>query len=490
MIYVQTLRSDYSADRVGKGIVHIGLGAFHRAHQAVYLEKHLNRHGGGEWGICAANIRSNHALVDSLNEAGCRYWVAEYQDSAHVRLREVNAIREALYAGADKSWLLGRMAAPETRIVMLTVTEKGYCLVPAESKLRMDDPGIRHDIEQPLAPVTAPGLLVEALRLRRERMIPPFTVLSCDNMPDNGHRTRQAVTELAACQSEDLAEWIRAQVAFPSSMVDRIVPAMSEDSHRRLRDELECADPNAVMCEAFSQWVVEDNFPLGRPDWEADGVQMVADVRPFETMKLRMLNGSHSLLAYLGVLAGWTTVAEAMADPAMRSLLRHYLWEEAAPSLRMPDGVDVSAYAEDLLKRFANDSLQHRLTQIAMDGSQKLPQRWLQGTRERLRQGGDVSAVALGVAAWIHYVGGRDLQGRPHPVDDPLAETCRKLHDLDSTPQALLNAFFDLRDVFPADLAAHSGFYQAVLKAYRRLARHGVKACLELLDGYTANTGA
>ncbi|GGM00553.1 mannitol dehydrogenase family protein [Pseudomonas asuensis] len=473
---IERYRSTYS--KPGIGIVHLGLGAFHRAHQAVYIERNLERHGGGKWGVCSANIRSNRALVDQLRMQDCRYHIAEYKDSEHVALREIAAIQEVLYAGKngeDREVLLERMANPDTRIITLTVTEKGYCLSPATGQLRTDDPGIAHDIRTPHAPQTAPGLLVEALRRRQTRGLAPFTVLCCDNMPDNGSRTRQAVTQLAAAQDERLAAWISETVAFPSSMVDRIVPAMTDASFETLR-QLDCEDSAAVIGEAFSQWVVEDHFPQGRPDWEKEGVQMVADVHPFETMKLRMLNGSHSLLAYIGALAGHATVFDAINDPALLELVRCYMEDEAMPTLDMPAGIDLNAYAEDLVARFRNDSLQHRLHQIAMDGSQKLPQRWLSGTQEQLARGGSISCVALGIASWIQYCSGQTAQGS-HEVNDPLRETFHELH-AHRQGEALVDGFLGLVDVFPAGLVEHAAFRLAVQEAHRVLSTQGLQAAL------------
>jgi fructuronate reductase len=477
MLEIIRLSSTYAKPVIG--IVHLGLGAFHRAHQAVYLERNLARHGGGQWGICSANIRSNRSLVDQLRSQGCRYAVAEYHDSRHVTLREIAALQEVLYAGQDGEdleRLLERMAAPETRIVTLTVTEKGYCLSPATGELRMDDPSVAEDIHSPHTPRTAPGILVEALRRRHARDIPPFTVLCCDNMPDNGKRTRKAVVQLASAQDERLADWIERSVAFPSSMVDRIVPAMNEASFETLRHQLDCNDPAAVISEQFSQWVVEDHFPLGRPDWETEGVQMVADVRPFETMKLRMLNGSHSLLAYIGSLAGHMTVFDAMNDPALSGLVRRYMRNEAIPTLDLPDDIDLNHYAEELIARFRNDSLQHRLHQIAMDGSQKLPQRWLSGAQEQLEQGGSITCVALGVAAWIAYCAGYTPAG-PHDVNDPLRETYNELHARQQG-NALVDAFLGLADIFPASLASQPVFRQAVQEAYKTLSTSGIETAI------------
>ncbi len=467
-------------------IVHLGLGAFHRAHQAIYLERYRQRSGDAAWGVSSANLRSSVGLVDALREAGHRYHVVEYANRESVTVREIGVIEEALFTGRDEhgQWgrdreaLLARMASRETRIVTLTVTEKGYFLSPASGELLADAPMIAADIATPAAPRTAPGILVEALRRRRDSGLAPFTVLSCDNMPDNGQRTRTAVIQLAERGDAALAEWIAAEVAFPCSMVDRIVPAMTDADFARL-SELGVEDPNAVVCEAFAQWVIEDDFPQGRPAWEADGVEMVAEVAPFETMKLRMLNGSHSLLAYLGALDGIETVFEAVSHDDLKVLLRRYMLEEAAPTLTMPEGTDLAAYAEQLLARFANDSLRHRLQQIAMDGSQKLPQRWLQGAEARLAEGEGAPCIALGVAAWIRYTAGADLGGRPLAVDDPLAGRLAALHARygDDIP-ALVAAFLAVEAVFPPALAVDASFAEAVTNAYTTLTQHGLAGAL------------
>lgn len=467
------------------GIVHLGLGAFHRAHQAVYLQRHLNRHGSSEWGLCSANIRANRSLVEQLQEQRGRYHVAEYRERDRVVLRELNVLREVLYAGAGSNQLeqlLQRMAAADTRIVTLTVTEKGYYLNPASGHLLLDDPAIAHDLAQPQAPRTAPGMLLEALRRRRAAGLAPFTVLCCDNMPDNGQRTRQAVRSLAEAQDAGLARWIDEQVAFPSCMVDRIVPAMDAEAFVRLERELDCRDPAAVVCESFSQWVIEDHFPLGRPDWEVEGVQMVDDVRPFETMKLRMLNGSHSLLAYVGLLAGHETVCAAMLDADLAGFIERYMISEAAPTLDMPEGIDLADYARALCLRFANDSLQHRLRQIAMDGSQKLPQRWLAGAHRLLDDGHGLACTALGVAAWIEYC------ATAPSLDDPMAATLTAL-TRGRDAAHWVDAFLDLDEVFPPDLAAREAFRDAVRQAHTELRRDGVRQLLRRLHTHAIEPG-
>ncbi|MCD7042575.1 MULTISPECIES: mannitol dehydrogenase family protein [Pseudomonas] len=478
MPVVTRLPSTRAAPEIG--IVHLGLGAFHRAHQAVYLQRHLNRHGQSDWGLCSANLRSNRTLVDQLRAQDGRYHVAEYRDREQVTLREIGVLRQALYVGEgghDLELLLQRMAAPQTRIVTLTVTEKGYCLSPATGQLRMEDPAIAHDIAHPQAPRTAPGIVLEALRLRRAAGIAAFTVLCCDNMPDNGQRTRQAVSALAALQDQGLAQWVNEQVAFPGCMVDRIVPAMDGESFTRLEQQLDCHDRAAVVCESFSQWVIEDHFPLGRPDWELEGVQMVADVRPFETMKLRMLNGSHSLLAYVGLLVGHDLVFDAINDADLAHFIERYMTQEAAPTLDMPAGIDLVLYAHDLKARFANDSLQHRLRQIAMDGSQKLPQRWLLGAQQLLDDGRGIACIALGIAAWIHYCTQPLPGGSTQVIDDPLNATFADLAGR-FEGASLVGAFLDLDEVFPAVLSARPAFRDAVQGAYGALVRDGMGSLL------------
>ncbi len=482
---IEHIASTRPSGQTGTGIVHLGLGAFHRAHQAVYLEQYLAQQGG-DWGICSANIRANQTLVKQLKEANCRYQVVEYRNREQACVREIRAIREALFAGSDagRAALLQRLTAPETRIVTLTVTEKGYYLEPSAARLRLEDPAIQHDLARPHAPKTAPGLLLEALNRRRLAGTAPFTVLSCDNMPHNGRRTRAAVLALAQHQSPELHDWIETRVCFPGSMVDRIVPAMAADDFSRLARELDCREPTAVICESFSQWVVEDNFSLGRPDWEIVGVQMVADVTPFETMKLRMLNGSHSLLAYLGPLAGYQTVAQAMRDPEIRNFIHHYMLHEAVPTLEAIDRTELHAYAAQLLQRFANDSLQHQLHQIAMDGSQKLPQRWLDGCQILLDTGQPIECTALGLAAWIMHV--QQAQSKQRELNDPLAPRLLAVIERHhGQPQELLAAFLAQDDIFTPRLAANDHFKQALTRAYNALQQGALSDLLQHLTTHS-----
>jgi mannitol-1-phosphate/altronate dehydrogenase len=308
-----------------------------------------------------------------------------------------------------------------------------------------------------------------------------FTVLSCDNIPDNGHVVKNAVLGMAQKRDPALAEWIDSHVSFPGTLVDRIVPAATEASLAEITKELGVEDPCAISCEPFIQWVVEDNFVAGRPAWEVAGVQMVQDVLPWEQMKLRMLNGSHSFLAYLGYLAGYAHINECMEDTAFREAARRLMLNEQAPTLRIKD-VDLTAYADSLLERFANPALQHRTWQIAMDGSQKLPQRMLDGIRIHLERKTAWPLLALGVAGWIRYVSGTDERGDAIDVRDPLSDKIRTLVAASSDAERV-NALLGLSEIFGHDLAQNSIFVEAISQAYQRIARHGARqAVIETLN--------
>ncbi len=469
----------YDRGRVTPGIVHLGLGAFHRAHQAVYVDDLLARHPG--WGIVGASLRSP-ATRDALEPQDWLYAVRALggggaAEGAETRI--VGAVVGGLVAPEDPSTLLDAMADPQTRIVTLTVTEKGYLHDPATGEINQDHPDVRHDLAKPGAPAGAIGFLVEALRRRRDAGVPPFTALSCDNLPANGQTLRRVVQGFAELRDPDLAAWIGGEVAFPSSMVDRIVPATTDDDRATTANALGLDDAWPVVTEPFTQWVVEDAFSAGRPPFEEAGVTMTADVEPFERMKLRMLNGAHSTLAYLGYLAGHATVAEAMADANLARLIDGLMRDEAAPTLTMPGGVDLDAYRRALLERFRNPALKHRTWQIAMDGSQKLPQRLLGTIRDRRASGAPFERAALGVAAWMRYALGTDEQGRPIDVRDPLADKLRRIGERRPwEAAALVEGFLALREVFGDDLPADPAFKTAVTGALDRLLRGGAAAAV------------
>ncbi|MDZ4136050.1 MAG: mannitol dehydrogenase family protein, partial [Paracoccaceae bacterium] len=383
------------ADKPGIGIVHMGLGAFFRAHGAVYIAEAMAA-SGGDWGIVGVSLQSPR-IRDALAPQGFAYTAVE-QGPAGEKARRIEVVQNVLVARENPGAVLAAMLDPGVRIVSLTVTEKGYCHNPATGALNPDHPDIVQDIANPL-PRSAPGFLVRALQARRAAGLAPFTVLSCDNLPENGRVVRAVVLDLAARIDPELAGWIAEHGRFPATMVDSIVPATKPEDIARLAAQ-GIADAAPVLHEPFRQWVVEDDFVGGaRPDLGAVGVQMVSDVTVYEHMKLRMLNGTHSSLAYLGYLAGYQTIAQTVADPVFARFVRNVWTREIIPALTAPPGVDLAEYAQALLERYQNPAIAHRTWQIAMDGSQKLPQRIL-GTRADTHAAGRASpGLTLAVAA-------------------------------------------------------------------------------------------
>ena len=470
----------YDRQSLRSRIVHFGFGAFHRAHQALLTDRVLNAKGG-DWGICEISLFSGDVLMSQLRAQDHLFTVLEKGPDGNQPII-VGAVHECLNAKLDSlAAIIEKFCEPQVAIVSLTITEKGYCLDPATGRLDTQNARIVHDLENPSEPHSAPGILVEALHRRRERGLQPFTVLSCDNIPDNGHVVKNAVLGMAQKRSPELAAWIDAHVSFPGTMVDRIVPAATEASLAEITQALGVDDPCAISCEPFIQWVVEDNFVAGRPEWEVAGVQMVEDVLPWEQMKLRMLNGSHSFLAYLGYLAGHAHINECMEDEHFREAARRLMLDEQAPTLRITD-VDLTAYADSLIDRFANPALQHRTWQIAMDGSQKLPQRMLDSIRVHLERLTAWPLLALGVAGWMRYVSGTDDQGNAIDVRDPLSEKIRGIVSTSSEADRV-TALLGLSEIFGHDLPQTPAFVDAIVQAYQRLVRDGARrAVIETLN--------
>jgi len=462
----------YDRQQLRSRIVHFGFGAFHRAHQALLTNRVLNAKGG-DWGICEISLFSGDVLMSQLREQDHLFTVLEKGADGNQPI-VIGAVHECLNAKLDSlAAIIEKFCEPQVAIVSLTITEKGYCIDPATGKLDTQNARILHDLENPTEPHSAPGILVEALHRRRERGLTPFTVLSCDNIPDNGHVVKNAVLGMAQKRSPELAKWIETHVSFPGTMVDRIVPAATEVSLAEITQELGVEDPCAISCEPFIQWVIEDNFVAGRPEWEIAGVQMVQDVLPWEQMKLRMLNGSHSFLAYLGYLAGFAHVSDCMQDDAFREAARRLMLDEQAPTLRITD-VDLTAYADSLIDRFANPALQHRTWQIAMDGSQKLPQRMLEGVRVHLQRESAWPLLALGIAGWMRYVSGVDDAGNAIDVRDPLSEKIRAIVET-SSEKGRVKALLALSEIFGSDLPQHAQFVDAITDAYQRIVERGAR---------------
>jgi fructuronate reductase len=463
----------YDRGSVAAGIVHLGLGAFQRAHQAMYTDAALA--SDRRWGIVGASLRAA-AVRDALAPQDNLYTL-NVRGAEGESLRVIGALTDVLVAPEDPEALLRRLSDPAVKIVTLTVTEKGYCHDPATAALDEAHPDIVHDLAQPARPRTVPGFIVEALRRRREAQVSAFTMLCCDNLPHNGRTVATIVSRFAELRDRQLAGYIRNEVAFPSTMVDRITPATTDEDRSSIARRLGVEDATPVITEPFSQWVIEDRFPEGRPDWSIAGAEFVTDVAPYENMKLRLLNGSHSTLAYLGYLAGYQTVADTMRDANFRRLAETVM-DDAASTLKMPPGADVAAYKRALLERYANAALKHRTWQICMDGSQKLPQRLLGSIRDRLAAGAPIDRLVMGVAGWMRYVTGVDEMGKPIDVRDPLAGRLRAIADQAGLVAGrLAPALLEVREIF-GDLGADPRFRAAVASALARIIARGAKAAV------------
>ncbi|MBB5770978.1 fructuronate reductase [Brevundimonas vesicularis] len=469
----------YDRAQVKTGVVHLGIGAFHRAHQAVVFDDAIRR-GDLRWGVLGASLRSPD-VREQLNPQDSLYTLV-VRDGSEEHLRVIGACAGVMVGPEDPAALVAAMADADVHIITLTVTEKGYRLDPATGDLLLSDADVEGDLVDIAAPRTAPGFIVAALRARKAAGLKPFTVISCDNLPHNGKRIRAGVIAMARRIDPSLADWIEAEGAFPQTMIDRIVPATTPDDIGRLTTRLSVEDRGMVKAEPFTQWVIEDWFAGERPDFAALGVQLTDAVEPWEDAKLRLLNGAHSAIAYLGALSGHEHVHEVVAVPAFRAYVEA-LWDEAQTTLHPPSGLDIPAYRDALMARFSNAALMHRTRQIAMDGSQKLPQRLLAGAAERLATGQGIDAIALGVAAWMKWQSGGTESGETFVVDDPLAARTAELLAGAADDQARVSALLSLSAVFPPALAADDRFAVAVTGAYLSLSRNGaIDAAIQVVD--------
>jgi len=461
-------------------IVHLGFGAFHRAHQALYTHEMLEK-TQSDWGICEINLFSE-TLIKQLRAQQHRFLVAE-KGAQETLIKEIACVKESLSPGLDgQQAVIEKMAEPQIAIVSLTITEKGYCLDHATGQLDTEHPLIQEDLLNPSQPRSAIGYIVEALRLRQARELSAFTILSCDNVQENGHHAKAAILKFAQLIDPALAQWIEKKASFPCTMVDRIVPAATPDTLSEITTLSGVTDPCAIACEPFRQWVIEDNFVQGRPDWDVAGAEFVEDVIPFEEMKLRMLNGSHSFLAYLGYLGGYPHIADTMENDDYKKVALSMMLRAQAVTLNMPNGTDVEAYAHSLIARFSNPALKHQTWQIAMDGSQKIPQRFGASLQHHLNAGSDYQSLALGIAGWMHYVGGVDEQGQVIDVRDPLSSTFEAIYQQHKNAEDIVNALLSIDTIFSQTLRNRPHFVAHILQAYQSIKTHGARKAVALLN--------
>jgi fructuronate reductase len=470
----QVLRPRYDRARTRIGTVHFGPGAFHRAHQAFYFDRLLERDTSRA--ICAVSLKTS-SLRDALASQDGLYTLVELD--AAPTLRVIGAIREMLVAADDPAAVSRRLVAPDTSLVTITVTEKGYCLNGA-GELDIDHADIAHDLRHPETPRSLIGWLVRGLQLRHERGLAPYLVVSCDNLSDNGAKLRRAVLAFATRRDPALAGWIEKNARFPRTMVDSITPATDAALRSSVAQTLKLQDAWPVQRERFVQWVVEETDFTAQPDWASVGVTVSRDVSAYERAKLRLLNGAHSTLAYLGLLAGLETVAQAMAQPALRMFIERLMIEDIQPTLTIPGDEELAAYRQSILQRFENPAIRHQLAQIAWDGSQKLPIRLLGTIGDAIRARRSFARLALAVSAWMHFI--RMRAATDTPILDPLHEqltACGRSATGDSRHD--LPMFLNLPGVFPAGLSRNAEFIRALGAAYDALAARGPLAAVSTL---------
>ncbi|MGA8203343.1 MAG: mannitol dehydrogenase family protein [Woeseiaceae bacterium] len=420
-------RPDYDRSLLKPRIVHLGIGNFHRAHQAVYTDAALNAarddDAQADWGICGVSLRRPD-MRDKLAAQDGLYTL-EVRNNDERRQRVIGSVIDVLVGPEGPAVVIERMSRAD--VITLTVTEKAYGL-DAAGRLDLGADALQKDLHNPGTPDTVIGYLAAALARRRTTDRAPVTIVCCDNLTGNGAKLEAAVHAFLAESDRSTLDWVTSNAAFPSTMVDRIVPHTTDEMIAEVARQLTVDDAAPVITEPFSQWVIEDRFAGPVPDWAGAGAELVDDVTPYETIKLRMLNGSHSTLAYLGCLGGYATVDAAVHNRGFRNLIDRLMRDEVQPTLAVPPGFDIDAYRRQLLDRFSNTATQHRLQQIAMDGSQKLPQRLVPTLRERLAADAPIDCLALCAAAWALYVRGNDGRGNAWIVDDPLAEKLAALH--------------------------------------------------------------
>ncbi|MBL6632633.1 MAG: mannitol dehydrogenase family protein [Candidatus Nanopelagicales bacterium] len=473
---------EYDRRELKSGIVHIGVGNFHRAHQALVIDRLLRIGAGQEWGICGvAALPSDEPLVRSLQSQDCLYTLVEKDASGRWDSRVIGSITQVLLVSDDPQAVVDKLADPDVRIVSLTITEGGYNINPETGEFMLNTPAVLSDLARTTPPTTVFGLVCAALERRRDSGIPPFTILSCDNIQHNGDVARAMFTAFAEEYNPELAIWMTYTVAFPNSMVDRITPVTTQADRETVSEHIGVRDECPVLCEPFFQWVVEDDFSSGRPSWEEAGVQVTDNVAPYEKMKLRLLNASHQGLAYFALLMGYQYVHDAAQDPLIATFLRRYMDEEATPTLDSLPGVDLEHYKSDLIERFANPEVKDTVARLAAESSDRIPKWLLPVVRDRLDQGGDVRLSAAIVASWARYAEAIDEDGRDIDVVDPLRD---ELIPIARRQDDYRTAFIENRALF-GDLVDHHEFRDPYVETLSHLKSNGARATLAWILGHS-----
>lgn len=470
----------YDRSELSVGIVHFGVGGFHRAHQAMYLDRLMNDGGARDWAICGVGVLPGDAAMKTVMDAqDCLYTLVLKNPDGSREGRVIGSIIEYLLAPEDPEAVIEKMAAPGTRIVSLTITEGGYNFHHVTGEFDADNPAVTADLQPGATPATVFGLVAEALQRRRDRDLPPFTVMSCDNIQGNGDVARKMFTAFASLRNPELGAWMQENVAFPNSMVDRITPVTTDQDRAMVAEDFGVEDAWPVVSEDFEQWVLQDDFPQGRPAYEDAGVQLVDDVEPYELMKLRLLNASHQGLCYLGYLAGYRYAHEVSQDPLFAGFLLDYMSREASPTLAPLPGVDLPAYQHRLIERFSNEHVRDTLARLCAESSDRIPKWLLPVIRENLASGGEIHRSATIVAGWARYAEGTDEQGKPIEVVDRLRDTLMASAARNREDPL---AFISNSDLF-GDLASNDRFVQAYTAALESLHEAGAVATVAGLTG-------
>jgi mannitol 2-dehydrogenase len=468
----------YDRTEVTPGIVHFGVGGFHRAHQAMYLDRLMNDGKALDWGIVGVGVLpQDRRMYDVLSAQDHLYTLVVKHPDGQLEPRLIGSIVDYLFAPDDPEAVLARMTDPATRIVSLTITEGGYHVNQVTGELDASDPALAADLEPGATPGSVFGFIVEALRRRRAAGVPPFTVMSCDNIPGNGHVARKMIAGFAQLKDPAMAEFLRTEVRFPNCMVDRITPVTTDADREALASRFGVEDGWPVVCEPFTQWVLEDDFGGLRPPYEEVGVQIVEDVEPYELMKLRLLNASHQALAYLGFLAGYRYAHEVCQDKLFVDFLLAYMDNEGTPTLPPVPGVDLDRYKHQLIERFANPEVRDTLARLCAESSDRIPKWLLPVVREQLAAGRDITRSVLVVASWARYAEAVDEQGQPIEVVDRLRDKLveRAQHNREDPL-----VFISDPDLF-GDLASDERFVTPYKAALQSLHEIGARATLEAL---------
>ena len=464
----------YDRQKVGQAIMHVGVGGFHRAHQALYTDDLLNQGEDSQWGFCGVGLLKHDArLRDVLRSQDCLYTLVE-RSLAGDTARVVGSIVNFSFAPDDSQKVIEQMASPTTRILSLTITEGGY-YISSTGELDAQHPDLQRDLANPHEPSGAFGYILEALDRRRLRGLAPFTVMSCDNIQSNGEVAKKMLMAFAELRDPQLKNWMAENCLFPNSMVDRITPATTDEHRTLVKDKFGIDDGWPVMTESFKQWVIEDHFVQGRPKWEQVGAQMTSDVLPYEKMKLRLLNASHQALTYIGMLLGYQLVHETMVDSDIRRLVEKMMDDEVTPILSAVPGVDLTEYKKTLLERFANPAIRDQLSRIGIYGSSGIPKFVLPTVEEQLKRGGPIKLLSFTVASWFRYLNGLDESGKEMPMLDPMAP---KLRERAKAAGRDARQLLGMREVFSEELANAPAFAKQVSDTLDSFYAEGARATL------------